>query len=377
MQTPLTVECGDGLTVKLTMHEEILCCHSKLLADRFANAKSLREQYKRTKSISDKIAACVFPEVSPKQFEDSGLEVRVRSAVMREPLSDQGPSFTKVLIEPQVIPLILLAYEDWPLQGYLNAVKKAVDEAVQEQVANKNIKNTTLKDLARITDLPTRLSHLKSRGVQTVAERLFVKLHQINKKEEKRALDEEIRAAAQHRLLLPGVDEKIVRSLMQWIYQGTLHYHDVEQLYAMLQLSHVFGIEALTEICLAKLYNAANDSIQCASDTGVGLQALLGYGPDSVDSVFGVIFKHVLQDKFAPRRLHDLVLDTLAAGLDTELWKELKGQLNLEMALEIIEAMLEHGQQIKSELDNHDHIKSESLQGSAELSTPSSDNQSL
>lgn len=275
------------------------------------------------------------------------------------------------------MPLVVRAYEQWSLSGYLNAVKKTVDDAIQEQVTNKNIRNTTLKELARITDLPIRLVHLKSRGVQTVAESLFVKIHQITKKEEKRALDEEVRAAAQHRLLLPGVDEEIVRSLMQWIYQGTLLYEDVEQLYAIYQLSHALGIEALTETCLTKLYEAAINSIQDASNVGVSLQALLGYGPQRVDSVFGVIFKHVIQDKRAPRRLHDLVLDTLAAGLDTELWKDIRGLLNHKMALEIIEAMLEHGQQMKSEVDDQDHIKHENLESSHEPSTPFSSNQSL
>lgn len=99
MQTPLTVECGDDLTVKLTMHEEILCCHSKLLGDRFAKAKPLMEQYRCTKTISNKLASYIFPEVTPKQFEDRGLEAQVSSTVMHGPIWDSGPLLAKLLIE--------------------------------------------------------------------------------------------------------------------------------------------------------------------------------------------------------------------------------------------------------------------------------------
>ena len=93
IQTPLKVECGVDLTVTFTMHEELLCCHSKLLADRFAEAKPLREQYKRIKNISDKLSAYFFPNVTPKQFEEAAFETQVRSTMM-------APLFTSLLIRP-------------------------------------------------------------------------------------------------------------------------------------------------------------------------------------------------------------------------------------------------------------------------------------
>ena len=257
-----------------------------------------------------------------------------------------------------MIPVIARAYEQWPLPGYLNVVKKTIDEALHEQIAAKNIKNITMKDFARMTNLPTQLSHVKSRGVQTVAEKLFVTIRQITKKEEKRALNEALRAAAQHRLLLPGVVDETIGSLMQWIYRGTLHYQDTEHLYAILQLATTLGVEALTEVCLTKLYDVASENIQDISNSGLPLRNLLVSGPDSVDSALGVIFKHVIQDKCTPKRLQELIIDTLAASLDKELWKEVKILISHEMALEIIEAMLDIGQQIKSEVYK-DHVKAE------------------
>ncbi|EDU44852.1 BTB domain containing protein [Pyrenophora tritici-repentis] len=319
VKTPLTVECGEDLTVKFTMHVELLCCHSKLLADRFAAAKPLREQYELIKKLCDKLVEYFFPEVTPKQFESGHLEV-------------------------EVIPLIVRAYEQWPLPVYANSVKIAIDNAVQEQITAKNIQNITVKDLGRITDLSIRLSHIKSRGVQTIVEKLYVLIHQITKKEEKRALKEKLRAAAQHRLLLPDVDSEIVAILMQWIYHGALHYQDAEQLYAVLRLAIMLGVDALAEICLTKLYDAASESIEDASNSGVKLQTLLGFGPDSVDHALGVVFKNVINDRRTPKRLRDLVIDALAASLDKELFTKIKDLISKEMALEIIEAMIDNSE---------------------------------
>jgi len=81
------------LTVTYTIHEELLCCHSKLLADCFAEAEPLREQYKRIKNISDKLPAQFFPDVTPKQFEEAAFEAQVRFTVMTS-------LFTSLLIRP-------------------------------------------------------------------------------------------------------------------------------------------------------------------------------------------------------------------------------------------------------------------------------------
>lgn len=97
VSTPLTVECGVNLTVKFTMHEELVCCHSKHLAGLFAQAKQLRQQYERTKVLNDTLAVCCFPEVTPKQFESSGLEVQVCFRSTMYPSSHTSTYFTLLI----------------------------------------------------------------------------------------------------------------------------------------------------------------------------------------------------------------------------------------------------------------------------------------
>ncbi|KAF7452645.1 hypothetical protein A1F99_044230 [Pyrenophora tritici-repentis] len=145
---------------------------------------------------------------------------------------------------------------------------------------------------------------------------------------------------------------------MQWIYHGALHYQDAEQLYAVLRLAIMLGVDALAEICLTKLYDAASESIEDASNSGVKLQTLLGFGPDSVDHALGVVFKNVINDRRTPKRLRDLVIDTLAASLDKELFTKIKDLISKEMALEIIEAMIDNSEQMKSEVCK-DEVKTE------------------
>jgi hypothetical protein len=79
MQTTITIECGQELETKLTMHEEILRCNSKRFGQVYAKAKPMRELYKKTQSVCDKLAAFVFPEVTTKQFEENGLEEEVHT----------------------------------------------------------------------------------------------------------------------------------------------------------------------------------------------------------------------------------------------------------------------------------------------------------
>jgi hypothetical protein len=78
MQTTITIECGQELETKLTVHEEILRCNSKKLGQVYAKAKPMREQYKKSQTVCDKLATFVFPEVTPQQFEKNSLEEEVR-----------------------------------------------------------------------------------------------------------------------------------------------------------------------------------------------------------------------------------------------------------------------------------------------------------
>jgi hypothetical protein len=90
-----------------------------------------------------------------------------------------------------------------------------------------------------------------------------------------------------------------------------------------------------------------------AENHGVPIQTLLGYGPGvATDGSFGVVFKHAVKEDDTPKQLKSLVVDTLAATLDPELWQHMKGLINHSMALQVIEAMIELRQHVKLETDD-------------------------
>jgi hypothetical protein len=260
--------------------------------------------------------------------------------------------------------LIKQASENYPLIGYASGIKKLIMDEVAAQISAKNIKKMVQKPSQIPSDLSLagRLEILKPHAVQAVASQLFVRLHAINKAEVKKAEQDPLRAAAQHRLVLPDVEEATVRLFIQWIYRGTLSYKGSEQLYSILKLATELGVDALASICLNKVYKAANDSLLHASAHGVSLRTLLGYGPDAAtDDIVGVVFKHVVKDENTPKQLKSLVVDTLAAMLDYDLWQHVKDLVNHGMALQVIEAMVELRQRVKLETnDQEEGIKSES-----------------
>lgn len=77
MQTPVSVEYGENLAQKLTMHEEILRCHSPMFEHRCTKAKPLWEQYTKSRALSDQVAKFVFPEVTAEQFDKHRLSEKV------------------------------------------------------------------------------------------------------------------------------------------------------------------------------------------------------------------------------------------------------------------------------------------------------------
>jgi hypothetical protein len=204
------------------------------------------------------------------------------------------------------------------------------------------------------------LELLKPHAVQAVAAKLFARLHAINKAEVKKAELDPLKAAVQYRILLPDVEEATVRSLMQWIYRGLLSYEDSEQLFAVQKLASQLGVEALARVCLNQLYNAATDSLQRTSNEGVSLQTLLGHGQDAVtDDIVRVVFEHAVKEETTPQQLKGLIVNALATSLDTELWQHVKDRINHGMALQVIEAMVELRQHVKTETYDRDSIKSE------------------
>ncbi|KAH7337913.1 hypothetical protein BKA66DRAFT_555278 [Pyrenochaeta sp. MPI-SDFR-AT-0127] len=331
LQTTITVECGAKLNTKFTMHEEMLRCHSTSFDQLCAKAKPIRDQYTQCKITMDRIACCIFPEVTHEQFEAAHLEQKVA-------------------------PLIVQTYEKYPLLEHHASVKKVIEMAVDDQIGQKSTKvapstrgnKKDSRDNNRDMSLKERLSLLQSRGVRIVAELLFAKLHKITKSENMKAASNPVKAAAQRRIILPEFEATTVQSFIRWIYQGSLTYQNADQLYALLNLSSNISVPSLSELCLQKLHYAAIDTIRLAIANGDRIQALLEFGSAHTDNALKVVFTNVLKDKDPPKRLLQLVIDTLADNLDMELWAHLRNLIGHELALQLIEVMIDR-QQIKAE----------------------------
>lgn len=77
LQTPVSVEYGEDLKERLTIHEEILRCHSPKFEKLCAKAQPLCKQYAKSKALNDQVAKFVFPEVTPEQFDRHRLSEKV------------------------------------------------------------------------------------------------------------------------------------------------------------------------------------------------------------------------------------------------------------------------------------------------------------
>ncbi|KAI4943367.1 hypothetical protein J4E91_009566 [Alternaria rosae] len=306
----------------------------------FEKAKSTMVHYEKADKVRDELAQYVFPEVTPKEFEAG-------------------------VMDKQAKPLINKAYENYPLFGYANGVKKVIMDAVAGEIAAKNIKKTAQRPVVDLS-LASRLELLKPQAVQAVAAALFARLHLINKQENRNAEKDPSKAAAQHRIILPDVEESTVRTLMQWMYQNTFPLLGTEQTYAVMKLAQQIGVDALAVQCRKALYNVTNASLRSADADGISFQALLGYGSEAVkDDIVRVVFKHAIKDESTPKELKSLIIDSLAGYLDPDLWHHVKGLISHRTALQIIEAMVNLRQLVKIEMDGQDSIKSESQDASS------------
>ncbi|KAI4613538.1 uncharacterized protein J4E87_009839 [Alternaria ethzedia] len=344
MRTPINIECGPDLATKIIFHKEMICCHSKQLSNLFEKAKPTMIHYEKADKVRDELAQYVFPEVTPKEFETN-------------------------LLDKQAKPLIMKAYDNYPLFGYSKGVKSVIMDAVAGETHAKNVKKVVPKSAV---DLPlaSRLENLKPQAVHAVASLLFARLHAINKAEIRYAEKDALKAAAQHRIILPDVEESTVRALMEWMYQRKFPLMETEQTYAVMKLAQQIGVGVLATECHTALFSATNASIERADADGTSFQTLLGYGTKpAADDIIEVVFQHAMKDENAPKDLKGLVIDALAGYLDPELWQHVKGQINHRTALQIIESMVSLRALVKIEMDGQDSIKSESQELSS-ASTP-------
>lgn len=78
METPWSIEYGKNLVSKLTIHEEMLRCHSKAFEKLCATAKPLQERYVKCRDLMASLGSCGYPEVTQKQFKAERMERMVR-----------------------------------------------------------------------------------------------------------------------------------------------------------------------------------------------------------------------------------------------------------------------------------------------------------
>jgi hypothetical protein len=146
----------------------------------------------------------------------------------------------------QVMPIIIRIYEYYPnltyckhdnqVGSYRQDVREVIDEAIADQVAKKNVIAPTSKPGLQKKDLKgmgiqLRVQSLQARGVLNVAQRLFDELRQIKQEEKEAAETERLKAAAQRRIILPNVEDRVAKSLVHWVYNhGALTYDDAEHL---------------------------------------------------------------------------------------------------------------------------------------------------
>jgi hypothetical protein len=128
-------------------------------------------------------------------------------------------------------------YEHYPLKLHRKSIHDLIDNAIMKQVVNKLVLPAQppkaalqKKDLKSMAVLQ-RLEGLQPKGVLAIAQELSNLLRQIKRFEEEAAKTNVTKAAAQHRIVLPHVEDRVVRSLVQWMYNhGTLSYDDAEHL---------------------------------------------------------------------------------------------------------------------------------------------------
>lgn len=231
------------------------------------------------------------------------------------------------------------AYDSYPLPAYHEAIRKLVEVATQDAITSENVKTRKSAAATHDSDIRARLACIKPRSVYAIVQKLFARLHQIEKKEFEAAKKDPLRAAAQKRIVVPGFEQDAVQFVMQWIYKGALSCEDLQQLYNTLQLASLWGIEALAEFCENKLYTIIKDLLQSQPVHCTALQSLFECSLYQNDNSLGVIFQLVLKDQNAPKRLQELVIKAVATDLNLTTWPELKPLVSHDTAVKLIGAL--------------------------------------
>lgn len=364
MQNIIIIEHGENLGSWRTIHEHTLCNHSKSMRQLSADAELLREKYDKCKDILKLLGTIACVGLTPEHFEARKLDVKVtfRTINAHDAIYCYLPKCTYMLILMQLLDL-MGSLENYPLQEYQKGIDKIVGHCMDEQFEDKNYLTSanrpkTSKSFQALS-LKNRLSFLNAEGALATAEVIWIQLQKIENSEMQKSQTSKYKAWAQGRLRLRNATESSVLSLVEWAYHSTLREDGAEQLYDLWGLANRLGFDALAEICLDRLYDNAVASINDARMHGLSLLSLLGLSEKTAadssvqsDAVVTTVFRHVLKDDNAPTKLSKLVIETLAQGVDGELWSHLSQMVSHNTTRKLIEAMIAH-RHVKAEQDVH------------------------
>lgn len=109
-----------------------------------------------------------------------------------------------------------------------------MDSAIEDQVTKRYVVNKLAlgkKDLKGMA-FPAQLRGLLPRAVLAVVQELTDEMRKMKLEELEAAKTSPLKAAIQHRIILPNAEEDAIRSLIMWLYsQGTIHYDNARHLY--------------------------------------------------------------------------------------------------------------------------------------------------
>ena len=343
MQHAITIEHGEGLRDKCTIHEQVLCKHSEKMRVFAARAEPLREAHAKCDEYLECIESVTMVKLSVEQSSEEKLKARVRFYV--------HPKSTTLTCE-QLLPLIMNIYKHCPLPEHEKALQSAINNILTTQFSNKNLrpsaekpKNTkAFHDLS----LNQRLHFLNSEGLLEVVQEVGAQLSRLKAAERQKAKNNVNKAWAQSRLILRNASRTSVLSLANWAYNGILRYEDAEQLYDLWALAERLKFDVLAEECMTRIYDIASASLSKAFSNGVPLGVLLGltHEQDTTDAtaqsndVVAAVFHHVLKDDKTPEKLTELIIDALARGMDTELWLQVQDMINPDIKNVLINLMI-------------------------------------
>ena len=165
----------------------------------------------------------------------------------------------------------------------------------------------------------------------------------INRTEVMVTRQNKLRAAAQHRIMLPDFEHETIVYVSNWLYTHELLSVDAKQLCKVYGLAEELGLQVLADSCMSTLSTAADAAIISAKAEGKSVRDLLcepGHDSntgtnrpqDSLAGVVGIVFRYVLKQNNPPVILRKFVIDAIADSQDRILLHEVKSGLTRDMA---------------------------------------------